>query len=250
MMNKQWMKKVAGGSIAAVMAVGIMLPTTASAAPAENSHVVSWQQKIQQFLESQGWEGQFKWVIQMPQAEKPEASKPAAPKPEASKPEAEKPQPQQPAEKPQTSKPDTSAPTTPAKPSEPSGSTGTSDKASFASQVVELVNQERAKAGLKPLTVHAKLTTMALDKAKDMNNNNYFSHTSPTYGSPFDMMKSYGISFGYAGENIAKGQRSPQEVMEAWMNSQGHRENILSPNFTMIGVGYYNGYWVQEFISQ
>jgi uncharacterized protein YkwD len=64
------------------------------------------------------------------------------------------------------------------------------------------------------------------------------------------MMKAYGISYGYAGENIAKGQRSPQEVMDAWMNSQGHRENILSPNFTMIGVGYYNGYWVQEFISQ
>ncbi len=88
---------------------------------------------------------------------------------------------------------------------------------------------------------------MAMDKAKDMYNRNYFDHVSPTYGSPFDMMKSYNIPFSYAGENIAKGQRTPQEVMTAWMNSQGHRENILNPNFKKIGVAYYNGEWVQEF---
>lgn len=86
-----------------------------------------------------------------------------------------------------------------------------------------------------------------MDKAKDMYNRNYFDHTSPTFGSPFDMMKSYNIPFRYAGENIAKGQRTPQEVMTAWMNSAGHRQNILSPNFTKIGVAYYNGEWVQEF---
>jgi uncharacterized protein YkwD len=90
---------------------------------------------------------------------------------------------------------------------------------------------------------------MALDKAKDMYNKGYFDHNSPTYGSPFDMMKQYGISYRYAGENIAKGQRTPQEVMTAWMNSPGHRANILSANFTTIGVAYYNGVWVQEFIS-
>ncbi|GAA3402889.1 CAP domain-containing protein [Paenibacillus hodogayensis] len=119
----------------------------------------------------------------------------------------------------------------------------------YAEQVVSLVNQERAKAGLKPLASDAALTNMALDKAKDMYNNNYFDHTSPTYGSPFDMMKSYGIQYSYAGENIAKGQRNPQEVMNAWMNSEGHRQNIMSPNFTKIGVAYYNGEWVQEFIA-
>jgi len=119
----------------------------------------------------------------------------------------------------------------------------------FASQVVSLVNQERAKAGLKALTADAALTRMAAVKAKDMVDNNYFSHNSPTYGSPFDMMKSFGIKYSYAGENIAKGQRSPQEVMKAWMNSSGHRANILSTNFTKIGVGYVNGAWVQEFIG-
>jgi uncharacterized YkwD family protein len=117
----------------------------------------------------------------------------------------------------------------------------------FASQVVALVNQERAKAGLKPLQADRALTAVALDKAIDMHNNHYFSHNSPTYGSPFDMMRKYGISFRTAGENIAMGQRSPQEVMNQWMNSKGHRANILNPNFTKIGVAHYNGYWVQEF---
>lgn len=119
----------------------------------------------------------------------------------------------------------------------------------FASQVVNLVNQERSKAGLSPLTSNSALTTMALDKAKDMYNNGYFDHTSPTYGSPFDMMSTYGIRYSYAGENIAKGQQTPEAVMKAWMNSTGHRQNILSPNFTQIGVAFYNGEWVQEFIS-
>jgi uncharacterized YkwD family protein len=128
------------------------------------------------------------------------------------------------------------------------GNSATTESA-YANQVVTLVNQERAKAGLSPLASDPALANMALDKAKDMYNNNYFDHNSPTYGSPFDMMKAYGISYSYAGENIAKGQRNPQEVMTAWMNSAGHRQNILSPNFTKIGVAYYNGEWVQEFIA-
>ncbi|UJF34940.1 CAP domain-containing protein [Paenibacillus hexagrammi] len=131
-------------------------------------------------------------------------------------------------------------------PSTPAASTATS---AFASQVVTLVNQERAKAGLKPLTSDTALAAMALDKAKDMYNNHYFDHTSPTYGSPFDMMTSYGIRYTYAGENIAMGQKTPQDVMTAWMNSAGHRQNILSPNYTKIGAAYYNGEWVQEFIA-
>jgi len=109
------------------------------------------------------------------------------------------------------------------------------------------VNQERAKAGLSALTSDSLLAKVATDKAKDMYDNNYFSHTSPTYGSPFDMMRSYGVKYSYAGENIAKGQKSPQEVMNAWMNSAGHKANILSPNFKKIGVAYYNSEWVQEF---
>ncbi|SDP19108.1 uncharacterized protein, YkwD family, partial [Paenibacillus sp. yr247] len=124
-----------------------------------------------------------------------------------------------------------------------------SSQSSFADQVVSLVNQERAKAGLSPLVMDKALSAMALDKAKDMYNNHYFDHTSPTYGSPFDMMNSYSIQYSYAGENIAMGQQKPQDVMTSWMNSAGHRQNILSPNYTKIGVGYYNGEWVQEFIA-
>lgn len=126
----------------------------------------------------------------------------------------------------------------------------TADTSAFADQVVELVNQERAKVGLKALSVDSKLQTMAQDKAIDMFKNNYFDHTSPTYGTPFEMMKTYGISYRAAGENIAKGQSSPAQVMKSWMNSSGHKANILSSNFTAIGVGYQNGVWVQDFIGK
>lgn len=123
----------------------------------------------------------------------------------------------------------------------------------YEMQVVQLVNEERAKQGLEPLTYNAKLSNVADIKAADMRDNNYFSHTSPTYGSPFDMMKSFGISYTSAGENIAKGQKTPESVMNAWMNSSGHRANILSSNYEQIGIGYEtdqkgNTYWVQMFI--
>ena len=83
-----------------------------------------------------------------------------------------------------------------------------------------------------------------------MKNLGYFSHTSPTYGSPFDMMKNFGISYRSAGENIAKGYATPEAVVKGWMNSPGHRANILNKSFTHIGVGYVeNGsYWTQMFI--
>ena len=126
-------------------------------------------------------------------------------------------------------------------------STGTTQDSAYEAEVVNLVNQERSKAGLAPLTSDPAIARVALDKAKDMYNNNYFSHQSPTYGSPFDMMRSYGISYSYAGENIAAGQRTPQEVVTAWMNSPGHKANILNANYTKIGVGYYNNQWVQMF---
>ncbi|MCL6458891.1 MAG: LysM peptidoglycan-binding domain-containing protein [Gorillibacterium sp.] len=117
----------------------------------------------------------------------------------------------------------------------------------YAQQVADLVNKERVAAGLSPLKLDQALSDMALVKAKDMYSNNYFDHTSPTYGSPFDMMTRYGIPHSYAGENIAKGQRDPQEVHTAWMNSAGHRANIMNVHYTKIGVAYYNGEWVQEF---
>ena len=123
-----------------------------------------------------------------------------------------------------------------------------------AEAVLKLVNAERAKAGLRPLTLSDKLTNIAYKKAKDMADKNYFSHQSPTYGSPFDMLKQFGVSYSYAGENIAAGQKSAEEVMNSWMNSSGHRANILNKNYTQIGVGFYRGgqygtEWVQLFIK-
>jgi uncharacterized YkwD family protein/spore coat assembly protein SafA len=117
------------------------------------------------------------------------------------------------------------------------------------------VNQERKKAGLKPLVMDWELARVARTKSQDMAAKNYFSHQSPTYGSPFDMMKQFGINYKTAGENIASGQTTPNDVMIAWMNSQGHRANILKPEYTHLGVGYYRGgsyghMWTQMFISK
>ncbi|MFD2045778.1 CAP domain-containing protein [Ornithinibacillus salinisoli] len=124
-----------------------------------------------------------------------------------------------------------------------------SSPSSFEEQVVQLVNQERSKNGLSPLQHRADIKNVAEKKAMDLINSNYFSHNSPNYGSPFDMLRTFGISYRTAGENIAKGQKSPQEVMNAWMNSSGHRANILKADFDSIGVGYYQGAWVQMFIG-
>lgn len=123
---------------------------------------------------------------------------------------------------------------------------------SMEEQVVALVNKERKAAGLTPLTMNWQLARVARYKSDDMKANNYFSHTSPTYGTPFDMLKKFNIKYSTAGENIAKGQKTAQAVMSAWMNSEGHRKNIMSPSFTEIGVGYVSGngttYWTQMFI--
>jgi uncharacterized YkwD family protein len=123
-----------------------------------------------------------------------------------------------------------------------------------AEAVLKLVNAERKKAGVQPLTLSEKLTNIAYTKAKDMADKNYFSHQSPTYGSPFDMLKQFGVSYSYAGENIAAGQKSAEEVMNSWMNSSGHKANILNENYTQLGVGFYRGgqygtEWVQLFIK-
>ena len=122
-------------------------------------------------------------------------------------------------------------------------------------EVVILVNQERSKVGLAPLVDNWELSRVARYKSADMADKNYFSHTSPTYGSPFDMMKNFGIKYTSAGENIAMGQQTAASVMSSWMNSAGHKANILSNNFTEIGVGVArnkNGtiYWTQQFIGK
>ena len=130
--------------------------------------------------------------------------------------------------------------------------TGSVVSGSMTSQVVTLVNKERASNGLQSLASDSQLAKLAQMKAEDMVKNGYFSHISPTYGSAFDMMKTYGVSYKTAGENIAKGQKTAQSVMNGWMNSSGHRANILKSDYTKIGVGYAKASdgttcWVQIF---
>ncbi len=194
------------------------------------------------------------------------ADKPAAP---ADKPATPADKPATPADKPATpaDKPATPAdkPAAPAdKPAAPADKpTAPADKpaapvgnfSAFQKEVVDLVNVERTNRGLNPLKLDEKLSNVATTKSQDMIDKNYFDHTSPTYGSPFDMMKQFGISYKSAGENIAMGQNSPKEVVTAWMNSPGHRANILNSSFTDIGVGIAKNssgsiYWTQMFIGK
>ena len=121
----------------------------------------------------------------------------------------------------------------------------------YEQEVIRLVNEIRVQNGLSALTYNWELSRVARYKSQDMVDNRYFSHTSPTYGTPFQMIRSFGLSCRSAGENIAYGQRTPQAVVNAWMNSSGHRANILSSSYTQIGVGYVaNGhYWTQMFIG-
>ncbi|MGI2789582.1 CAP domain-containing protein [Bacillus cytotoxicus] len=180
-----------------------------------------------------------------PEAQKPTVNNETA-KPEAQKPavnnETAKPEAQKPAVNNETVKPETQKPA-----EEKKGSLS-----EFEQRVVKLTNAERAKHGLSALQVDNELSKVARAKSEDMQKNNYFDHNSPTYGSPFDMMKRFGISYKSAGENIAQGQRTPEEVVQAWMNSEGHRANILNSSFTHIGVGHVeNGnYWTQQFITK
>ncbi|MEC2288956.1 CAP domain-containing protein [Bacillus licheniformis] len=179
------------------------------------------QEKIQSLLHSY-----MKQATQQPIASAPKASAPKASKPAASK--------EQTSQQKQNTAP------------------ASSSVSAYEKEVVELTNAERKKQGLKPLTLDEKLSKVARTKSQDMKDNNYFDHNSPTYGSPFDMMKKFGITYRTAGENIAKGQKTPQEVVKAWMNSEGHRKNIMNPNFTHIGVGYVKdgNYWTQQFIGK
>lgn len=124
-------------------------------------------------------------------------------------------------------------------------------------EVLRLVNIEREKVGANPLTLNSDLVKVAQVKSDDMVQKKYFSHQSPTYGSPFDMMNQFGITYRSAGENIAAGQISPEAVVDSWMHSDGHRKNILSTEYDELGVGYSKGadteygvYWVQIFTGK
>lgn len=129
--------------------------------------------------------------------------------------------------------------------------TNASEETSFAQQILTLVNKERAKAGLKEVILDENLEKAAAVRAREIERT--FSHTRPDGSSFSTVLKDMGVTYKGAGENIAWGQKSPQEVMEGWMNSPGHRANILNPQFTKLGVGHYQNsrgtnYWVQLFI--
>ncbi len=206
-----------------------------------------------------------------PDNNKPESNKPednnnsgSTDKPDNNKPESNKPEDNNNSgstDKPDNNKPESNKPEdnnnsdSTNKPDDNNNSGSTSENFSaYQKEVVDLVNIERAKAGLNPLTLDSSISNVATKKSQDMIDNNYFSHNSPTYGSPFDMLKKFGISYKTAGENIAMGQKTPKEVVNAWMNSEGHRKNIMNPNFSKIGVGVAQKsggsiYWTQIFVG-
>ncbi|MGE4276842.1 MAG: SafA/ExsA family spore coat assembly protein [Lawsonibacter sp.] len=121
----------------------------------------------------------------------------------------------------------------------------------YEAEVIRLVNNIRQQNGLSPLTANWELSRVARYKSQDMLDKGYFSHTSPTYGTPFQMIKAFGLSYRTAGENIAMGYSTPEAVVNGWMNSSGHRANILNASYTQIGVGYVaqGNYWTQMFIG-
>ncbi|MGN8645999.1 CAP domain-containing protein [Gracilibacillus sp. HCP3S3_G5_1] len=122
----------------------------------------------------------------------------------------------------------------------------------FVQKVVELTNEARSENGAEALQFDHDVANVAQNKSEDMADNNYFSHTSPTYGSPFDMLEEFGVDYTKASENIAAGQETPEEVVQAWLDSEGHRQNLLDPEVTHIGVGFTadGNCWTQLFIRK
>lgn len=191
--------------------------------------------------------------VSQPGTSTPDNSRPGTGAPDSSQPDAGTPDNSQPdAGTPDNSQPDAGTPdtSTPAAPETPDTAAPGETNLSYAEQVVKLVNAERAKAGLAALTMQSDITSAANVRAKEIKQS--FSHTRPNGSSFSSVLKEQGVSFRGAGENIAYGQKTPEQVMEGWMNSSGHRANILNANFKNIGVGYYQdargvNYWVQLF---
>ena len=130
----------------------------------------------------------------------------------------------------------------------------TSTMSSDEKEVLNLINKQRASNGLSALKIDNEVQRVAKIKAQDMVNNSYFSHNSPTYGSPFDMLQSFKVSYRAAGENIA-GNSSNTGTVNAWMNSSGHKANILNSSFNYTGIGVVNSskygkVYVQMFIEK
>lgn len=202
----------------------------------ENSNKVEYPVFNREVVNNSSWGNSWAPVPESKPVEKPDTVypvKPEIPEEETSKPEIPEENTDKPVEKSVVDTPSVSG------------------MSQIELEVLRLVNVERQKEGLSPLTSSSKFSNVARKKSEDMAVKGYFSHTSPTYGSPFEMMKTFGIPYRTAGENIAKGQTSAASVMRAWMNSSGHRANIMNPSFNKIGIGMYekNGtkYWTQMF---
>lgn len=191
-----------------------------------------------------------------PEGETPEGNLPGVDSPENNTPETDAPE----IEIPDTNTPENNAPETDIPgnntPEQNPGNGSTEENVpedsehAFIQRVVALVNVERAKENLSPLTVNKKVQAAAQVRAKECEQ--YFSHTRPNGSSFATALREQGVTYKNAGENIAWGQHTPEEVVTAWMNSAGHRKNIMNPNFTTIGVGYYENakgtdYWCQLF---
>ena len=186
--------------------------------------------------------------LELPDTEKPDNNTPEVEIPDNNAPDNNSPE----VETPDTETPDIEVPDNNVPDTETPDNSGSEEapQLSLAEQVVALVNEERAAAGLNPLTINDSSMSAALVRAKEIRQS--FSHTRPNGSSFSTALKEQGVSYRGSGENIAYGQRSPEEVMNAWMNSSGHRANILNEKYTSIGVGCYeqNGilYWTQLFI--
>lgn len=193
--------------------------------------------------------GQNNFLPNRPGQNNPGTNNPGSDKPSQNPANPNKPSQNRPGQTtPDTNKPGQTTPDT-NKPGQTTPDTGTGNQA-YVQQVINLVNEERAKAGLSPLSASLAVSDAAYIRSKEITQN--FSHTRPNGSSFSTVLQQNGISFSSSGENIAYGQRTPQEVMNTWMNSSGHRANILNRNYTTIGVGCYqaaNGtlYWTQLF---
>jgi RNA polymerase sigma factor (sigma-70 family) len=189
----------------------------------------------------------------------PEPSSPAA-SPSASKKPSPKASPSRTKARPARAKKTTAAPRpkpapTTKRPAPPPQAPATkAPSGSFGQQVTQLVNAERAKNGCGPVTQNGKLDTAALRHSQDMAARNYFDHTDPDGKDPGDRITAAGYTWSTYGENIARGQQTPASVMDSWMNSPGHRANILNCSFKEIGVGVHQGsggpWWTQVFGAQ
>lgn len=216
--------------------ITIPCPTTAPSCPDNQEAVTALQKQLSSLFDTDNasvpaWLNGLCHLSHTPLSPSTTQPTPSTDKPSADKPSTDKPS----TDKPSTDKPSASV-------------TNTS---TYEQQVIDLINEIRVKNGLSPLTENTALSRCAKAKSQDMHDKRYFSHQSPTYGSPFDMMKQFGITYRTAGENIAMGQTTPQAVVNAWMNSEGHRANILNASFTQIGMGYVadGHYWTQQFIG-